>query len=764
MVELFDYQREMRGRIEGALLTHQAVMAQMPTGTGKTVLLASVVKGFLERLPRRVVWIVAHRRELVEQIKGTLGRVLGNGDAVSGSLEENGIRVMSVQWLSRHYKEMKEEPGMIVIDEAHHALAETYAEVMDAFPEAKKLGLTATPCRLNGKGFGDLFDVLLTSWSIERFIAEGRLSVYDYYSIRPDSADQLAIGSLQRRGADGDYVLTELSERLDVRPSIERLYQTVREYVPEKKGVVYAISIEHAEHIADYYREHGIKAVAISSNTPDDVRGELIDGFRKGEEIRVLVSVDLFSEGFDCPDVEFVQLARPTLSLTKYLQMVGRGLRVAEGKGYCVVLDNVGLYKRFGLPSAQHDWQRLFEGREEVADEWRKASVMLYSRMGEMDCLTSCGSCEGEMMRIVRHEELVRKGHSYRVCTNEQGLKGVKDEAGKWVLECRYREVELHEDGWAYCRKQSADRWLWADLKSGLHFHKRPQTAVLMGIEFCTEDGKRLFPRICSPIINEHSWLTVKTLEMQVGSGLAWKQRFIPWNEPGKVYRLADELRNSGLRLYQDDEGRSYVQAGGDQPLRMVSNQSEVDGCYAQWMRTNQEWLDAWRAVGVRRMNLLAYTDAERERCFEVVTDLGDGLYYIRRRVGLLREGEAREFWLDSMTKTIHYVKPQKLERGFVRLLREGDVFFVRNIRCMAGVPLRGWQVRADGNICVIDDRLFLKDRPRNSYRVLRRSDDFSYFLVAPNDDSGDTHVNHNLQITQYRDGEVKLNWVECVR
>lgn len=429
-----------------------------------------------------------------------------------------------------------------------------------------------------------------------------------------------------------------------------------------------------------------------------------------------------------------------------------------------MVLDNVGLYKRFGLPSAQHDWQRLFEGREEVADEWRKASVMLYSRMGEMDCLTSCGSSEGEMMRIVRHEELVRKGHSYRVCANEQGQKGVKDEAGKWVLECRYREVELHEDGWAYCRKQSADRWLWVDLKSGLHFHKRPQTAVLMGIEFCTEDGKRLFPRICSPVINEHSWLTVKTLEMQVGSGLAWKQRFIPWNEPGKVYRLADELRNSGLRLYQDDEGRSYVQAGGDQPLRMVSNQSEVDGCYAQWMRTNQEWLDAWRAVGVRRMNLLAYTDAERERCFEVVTDLGDGIYYIRRRVGLLREGDAREFWLDSMTNTIHYVKPQKLERGFVRLLREGDVFFVRNIRCMAGVPLRGWQVRADGNICVIDDRLFLKDRPRNSYRVLRRSDDFSYFLVAPNDDSGDTHVNHNLQITQYRDGEVMLNWVECVR
>ena len=451
MVELFDYQREMRGRIEGTLLTHQAVMAQMPTGTGKTVLLASVVKGFLERLPRRVVWIVAHRRELVEQIKGTLGRVLGNGDAVLGSLEENGIRVMSVQWLSRHYKEMKEKPGMIVIDEAHHALAETYAEVMDAFPEAKKLGLTATPCRLNGKGFGDLFDVLLTSWSIERFIAEGRLSVYDYYSIRPDSADQLAIDSLQRRGADGDYVQAELSERLDVRPSIERLYQTVREYVPEKKGVVYAISIEHAEHIADYYREHGIKAVAISSNTPDDVRGELIDGFRNGEDIRVLVSVDLFSEGFDCPDVEFVQLARPTLSLAKYLQMVGRGLRVAKGKKNCVIIDNVGLYRVFGLPSQVWNWKATFEGKLKYGKNKDTLKgrdfFLMYGKQETMPV-----GQDSEMVMVMSHEELMRslQYREFVDCNDDFAIVKLPD--GKMTVVNRHGE-QVIEPGSYYDMK-----------------------------------------------------------------------------------------------------------------------------------------------------------------------------------------------------------------------------------------------------------------------------------------------------------------------
>ena len=142
------------------------------------------------------VWIVAHRRELVEQIEETVSRY-GMGR------EDGSVRVMSIQWLSRNRKIVNGQPDLIVIDEAHHALAETYRELWKSYPEARKLGMTATPCRLNRKGFTDLFDTLITSWSIAEFIGRGWLSSFDYVSIRANSREQRLVDSLKKRGADG---------------------------------------------------------------------------------------------------------------------------------------------------------------------------------------------------------------------------------------------------------------------------------------------------------------------------------------------------------------------------------------------------------------------------------------------------------------------------------------------------------------------------------------------------------------------------------
>ena len=279
-IKLFDYQEDMKERIEKALRLHRSVMAQMPTGTGKTVLLASVVESFLREHSNCHVWIVAHRRELVSQIKDTLNKFLlnfsfskitpslftikegstshpdpltlrGEGgnrptrcseplrskvggpskvspdcagwdrlgaaclrpaeglgdrlgmsgaskvspDCLSASAFNVPIKAVSIQWLSKHYDEIEEEPGMIVIDEAHHALAKTYKEMWERFPKAKFLGLTATPCRLNGKGFTDLFDVLVQSWSVPEFISKGRLATYDFVSIKSDGVTQRLIDS-----------------------------------------------------------------------------------------------------------------------------------------------------------------------------------------------------------------------------------------------------------------------------------------------------------------------------------------------------------------------------------------------------------------------------------------------------------------------------------------------------------------------------------------------------------------------------------------
>ena len=637
-IKLFDYQEDMKERIEKALRLHRSVMAQMPTGTGKTVLLASVVESFLREHSNCNVWIVAHRRELVSQIKDTLNKFLlnfsfsnhpvplskeGSTSTPSPSSSEGGdvtalrcseplrskvggpskvspdclsagaskevsevspecagwdrlgatclrsadglgatclrpadglsatsassvnpnsdmmpIKAVSIQWLAKHYDEIEEEPGMIVIDEAHHALAKTYKEMWERFPNAKFLGLTATPCRLNGKGFTDLFDVLVQSWSVPEFISKGRLATYDFVSIKSDGVTQRLIDSLQKRGADGDYQNKEMDMLLNKKPSIERLYRSLEEFGKDRKGIVYAINISHANAIAEFYREHGIAAVAIDSKTPSSLRKELIERFKassntsfskthpssltlkegdfskitpslftikegstshpdpltlRGEggnrptrcseplrskvggaskpspdcagwdrltdtclragdgaadgladgaadrlgatclraadgaadraadrlgatclraadglaPIQVLVNVDIFSEGFDCPDVEFVQLARPTLSLAKYLQMVGRGLRVAKGKKNCVIIDNVGLYRVFGLPSQVWNWNAMFEGKLKVGKRKETPKDREFFLMNEKQDDIQIHP-DSEMMMVMSHEELLQ--------------------------------------------------------------------------------------------------------------------------------------------------------------------------------------------------------------------------------------------------------------------------------------------------------------------------------------------------------------------
>ena len=436
-IKLFDYQEDMKERIEKALRLHRSVMAQMPTGTGKTYLLTAVIDSFVSNNPMEKVWIVAHRRELVSQIDETVRKFHSYSASNTSSLLSS-VKAMSIQWLMRHYDEIEEEPGMIVIDEAHHALAKTYKEMWERFPKAKFLGLTATPCRLNGKGFTDLFDVLVQSWDVPEFISKGRLATYDFVSIKSDGVTQRLIDSLQKRGADGDYQNKEMDMLLNKKPSIERLYQSLEEFGKDRKGIVYAINISHAQKITKLYQENGVKAIAIDSKTPATERQQDIEAFKKGD-IQVLVNVDIFSEGFDCPDVEFVQLARPTLSLAKYLQMVGRGLRVAKGKKNCVIIDNVGLYRVFGLPSQVWNWKATFEGRlrysrkKETPKE--RDFFLMYGKQETMPV-----GQDSEMMMVMSHEELMQslKFREFVDCNDDFAIVKLPD--GKMTVVNRQGE------------------------------------------------------------------------------------------------------------------------------------------------------------------------------------------------------------------------------------------------------------------------------------------------------------------------------------
>ena len=677
VIKLFDYQEDMKERIEKALRLHRSVMAQMSTGTGKTVLLASVVESFLREHSNCNVWIVAHRRELVSQIRETIERVFskitpslftikegnfskthpssltlkggstshpdpltlrGEGgnrptrcseplrskvggpskvspdcagwdrlgaaclrpaeglgdhlgmsgaskvspDCLSASAFNVPIKAVSIQWLSKHYDEIEEEPGMIVIDEAHHALAKTYKGMWDRFPKAKFLGLTATPCRLNGKGFTDLFDVLVQSWSVPEFISKGRLATYDFVSIKSDGVTQRLIDSLQKRGADGDYQNKEMDMLLNKKPSIERLYRSLEEFGKDRKGIVYAINISHANAIAEFYREHGIAAVAIDSKTPASERRMLIERFKssslsfskitpslftlkegstshpdpltlRGEggnrptrcseplrskvggpskvspdcagwdrltdtclragdglgatclraadgaaPIQVLVNVDIFSEGFDCPDVEFVQLARPTLSLAKYLQMVGRGLRVAKGKKNCVIIDNVGLYRVFGLPSQVWNWNAMFEGKLKVGKRKETPKDREFFLMnGEQDDIQI--HPDSEMMMVMSHEELLQtiqyrefvdSRGEFAIIKLPDGKMTVVNRQGEQVLEPGdYYDMKLLDGNilfYRHCRKEVCyyDLLSGAIIDDGPNVYDVPKVVTLEGWEF----------------------------------------------------------------------------------------------------------------------------------------------------------------------------------------------------------------------------------------------------------------------------------------
>ncbi len=582
-IQLYDYQEEMRGKIDMTFKSCQSVMVQMPTGTGKTYLLASVVYEEIERSDKANVWIVVHRRELVEQIEETLlkfGDILNdkaNSNTTPSLLsEEHRIKVMSIQWLSRHYEELDEQPSLIVIDEAHHAVAKTYAAVMNAYPEAKKLGVTATPCRLRKRGFTKLFDTLLMSWSTKRFIAAGRLSLYDYMSIKADSEDQRRILGLTQRGADGDFSLKEMSDKLDVKPSIERLCDTVLRYAADKKGITYAINIAHAEHIAEEYRRHGINAVAISSKTPKEERRTNIDRFKEGE-IQVLVNVDLFGEGFDCPDVEFIQLARPTLSLAKYLQQVGRGLRVFEGKKYCLILDNVGLYRLFGLPSDNRDWQAMFEGKNAGKGNMKQAEEQYdaaYSVRNESVSITS--DSQTELITVMTHDGQrmdLDAAYGYETVENADGLFGVADKDNNEILPCIYNKVELKVYGFAklYSRKKIDRERPWIDLRNGVRFLKMPKVEKIGFLEFSTTDEQRFYPRVLTRQMDESCFVLPESLEHGIDYGLRFKTFYIQPSEPDKLYTFREKLEN--IQLWEDEDGNLAWKEEFETPLHPTSQE-----------------------------------------------------------------------------------------------------------------------------------------------------------------------------------------------
>ena len=701
---LRDYQIEICESVREAFKKHRSVMMQMPTGTGKTVVLASLVQQYLDKsLERRdqhcQVLIVAHRIELTEQMGEHLKRYGIEYGVIAGgrkTKEAEPVIVASIQTLSSKLSSLSSllSPSLIIIDEAHHAVAKTYRELWDVWPEARFLGLTATPYRLSGEGFTDLFDVLVDSWTMKRFIAEGWLSAFDYYSIRPDSDDQKLIDNLKKRGADGDFQMKELHDTLDVTPCIERLFESFEQFAFDMKGIVYAIDIAHAEHIAEYYREQGVNALALSSKTDMKERKEAVEAFRassvivhhqllKDKPIQVLVSVDLFSEGFDCPDVEFIQIARPTLSLAKYLQMIGRGLRPNKGKECCTIIDNVGMYRRFGLPSGERDWGMFFEGlKDERIKELKNLNFDL-----NFDLNINRGEGNAALVKIVGYE----------------GMASRFDKLGKTGFE----------------RKKKGKIWVWRDTLTGITFEKHPVVVDFKGVEMMTDDGLTFYPRIRSKWVDGKSGINRKALETHVGDGFGWMKRYVSLREPDKVYEL-QEVMAGGMRVYKDEKGKTFFQQDLDSPL--VSKE-EAGGKKAFMMLCDAR-KEEWKAkVWESRRNCFVHVDATTGAwCLDGGQAEKDGEFY--RIVD-------RECWFDGNTGFIYHHRPVVRYRGFVKLVYDDDMVYIMNILEERFIAYHNWEIRADDGICTIGNKLYFKsDKDGKALWIRKRSGDFQMFVV----------------------------------
>lgn len=404
------HQIEAKAKIFDAWSKYDSVMLQMPTGTGKTYLFTSLINDIINtyKLAHKdiKILIVAHRTELLDQISATLNKFGISHGFIQGAREQylwKRVQVGSIMSLltdKNYYNVCRLKFDYIIVDEAHHSLADTYIRLFGLFPNAKKLGVTATPWRLNHESFLSLYQYLIVSPQISWFINNNLLSDFDYVSIKQDSEVQRLVDKSEVVST-GDFSNVDLDNTFNNQRIRSKLYESYLQFANGRKGIIYAINKCHAAKIAELYSSHGVKAVAIDCDTPRDVRQEMITAFKNGE-ISVLVNVDIFTEGFDCPDVNFIQLARPTKSLSLYLQQVGRGLRIVAGKEKTIILDNVGLYNYFGLPDANRKWQYHFEGHEDVEHISHSSQDKDSFGMADFEFTESKFNEDDEQMVVVR--------------------------------------------------------------------------------------------------------------------------------------------------------------------------------------------------------------------------------------------------------------------------------------------------------------------------------------------------------------------------
>lgn len=349
-MQLRAYQANLVSDIFKTWQQHKRLIAQLPTGAGKTIIFSYIASEFTKMGAN--VLVLAHRQELLAQAADKLASVTGLPvGLIKAGIKPNysaRIQIASVQSLINRLDAIA-APSLIVVDECHHATAASYTRILEHFSNAFVLGVTATPVRTDGEGFDQLFDDLVCGPSVNELIEQGHLCSYKLF------ADESPMNTRGVKRQAGDYSLADLARENDPVELSGNLVHSYRQYADGLKTIVFALNVEHSKTIVRRYQAEGIPAAHLDGNSTDTERTDTLYAFRAGS-IQVLSNVGLFGEGFDLSSIQAVQIARPTQSSALHLQMLGRALRPADNKSHAVLIDHTKNWWNHGLPDEDREW------------------------------------------------------------------------------------------------------------------------------------------------------------------------------------------------------------------------------------------------------------------------------------------------------------------------------------------------------------------------------------------------------------------------
>ncbi|WDC91662.1 DEAD/DEAH box helicase family protein [Latilactobacillus curvatus] len=412
---------------------NHSIIVQQPPRTGKTVIMAEIARRATQKGSR--ILFVVHRKEIVDQVKRSFAEQNVNMDLAT---------IGMVQTITRRVAKMS-EPQIIFVDEAHHSLAKSYIRILEQFPNALKLLFTATPIRLNGKGFEDVATDLIQGKPIPELIDKGFLAPVDYYAPADFDATHIKVN---RTGEFDDK-----SIQAAFKPKIYgNAVKTYQKLATGKQAIAYTYNVASAERLAKEFNSHGIVAKAVSGKTPKAERNQIIKDYREGV-VQIVTNAELFTEGLDLPNVDCVIMLRPTQSLSLFLQFAMRSMNPREGKR-AVIIDHVGNVQRFGLPTIDRQWSLKGTGGKTSNDN-----------NGTIKSTTTCEFCFGTFYKT--GDKCPYCGHE--IAINVQEIEVVEDAELKKVATTRAeraKEIMLDSVTDNIAGKRPADLQNMAEVKA----------------------------------------------------------------------------------------------------------------------------------------------------------------------------------------------------------------------------------------------------------------------------------------------------------